>query len=125
MRRAGVLLHPTALPGSPVCGTFGATAHQWLDLLADHGIKVWQLLPLAPPDSLGSPYSSPSSFALNGWLLDGEQLVISGLLEPADLGALPHGGDPGRLDLAGADQRADLLAAALLRRYPQWNAALK
>ena len=125
MRRAGVLLHPTALPGSPVCGTLGATAHQWLDLLADHGIKVWQLLPLAPPDSLGSPYSSPSSFALNGWLLDGEQLVVAGLLEPADLEALPQGGDPGVLDLAGADQRADLLASALLRRYPHWTAELK
>jgi 4-alpha-glucanotransferase len=125
MRRAGVLLHPTALPGSPVCGTFGATAHQWLDWLADHGIKAWQLLPLAPPDSLGSPYSSPSSFALNAWLLDGEQLVVGGLLEPADLNALPQGGDPGQLDLARADQRADRLAAALLQRYPHWSAALK
>ena len=125
MRRAGVLLHPTALPGSPVCGTFGATAHQWLDRLADHGIKAWQLLPLAPPDSLGSPYSSPSSFALNAWLLDGEQLVVGGLLEPADLNALPQGGDPGQLDLARADQRADRLAAALLQRYPHWSAALK
>ena len=125
MRRAGVLLHPTALPGSPVCGTFGATAHQWLDRLADHGIKAWQLLPLAPPDSLGSPYSSPSSFALNAWLLDGEQLVVGGLLEPADLNALPQGGDPGHLDLARADQRADRLAAALLQRYPHWSAALK
>jgi len=125
MRRAGVLLHPTALPGSPVCGTLGAAAHQWLDLLVDHGIKAWQLLPLAPPDSLGSPYSSPSSFALNGWLLDGEQLVVAGLLEPADLDALPQGGDPAHLDLERADQRADLLAAALLRRYPRWNAALK
>ena len=125
MRRAGVLLHPTALPGSPVCGTFGATAHQWLDRLAEHGIKAWQLLPLAPPDSLGSPYSSPSSFALNAWLLDGEQLVVGGLLEPADLNALPQGGDPGQLDLARADQRADRLAAALLQRYPHWSAALK
>ena len=100
MRRAGVLLHPTALPGSPVCGTFGATAHRWLNLLADHGIKAWQLLPLAPPDSLGSPYSSPSSFALNGWLLDADQLVADGLLERADLEALPGDADPGRLNPA-------------------------
>ncbi len=125
MRRAGVLLHPTALPGTPVCGTFGVTAHQWLDRLADHGIKAWQLLPLAPPDSLGSPYSSPSSFALNAWLLDGEQLVAGGLLEPADLNALPQGGDPGQLDLARADQRADRLATALLRRSPHWSGDLK
>ena len=92
MRRAGILLHPTALPGTAACGSFGAVAHSWLDLLADHGIKAWQLLPLAPPDSLGSPYSSPSSFALNAWLLDADQLVADGLLQPADRDALPAGG---------------------------------
>ena len=125
MRRAGVLLHPTALPGGPVCGCFGAEAHRWLDLLADHGIKAWQLLPLAPPDALGSPYSSPSSFALNSWLLDGEQLLAGGLLQSSDLQELPQGGDPGQLDLARADQRAEQLAAALLRRYPQWPSAVQ
>ncbi len=123
MRRAGVLLHPTALPGTPACGSFGAAAHSWLDLLADHGIKAWQLLPLAPPDSLGSPYSSPSSFALNAWLLDADQLVADGLLQPADREALPVGGDPSRLDLALADRRAQALAEALLRNFPQWNQA--
>ena len=123
MRRAGVLLHPTALPGSPVCGTFGAAAHQWLDLLADYGIKAWQLLPLAPPDALGSPYSSPSSFALNGWLLDADQLVAAGLLQPADLAALPADSHPGQLQPALAEQRSEGLAALLLRRYPSWSHA--
>ena len=121
MRRAGVLLHPTALPGTAACGSFGAVAHSWLDLLADHGIKAWQLLPLAPPDSLGSPYSSPSSFALNAWLLDADQLVADGLMQPADRDALPAGGDPNRLDPALADRRAQALAEALLQQYPQWN----
>jgi len=121
MRRAGVLLHPTALPGSPVCGTFGATAHRWLDLLADHGIKAWQLLPLAPPDSLGSPYSSPSSFALNGWLLDADQLVADGLVKRVDLEALPGEGDPGQLNPALAEQRREALAVLLRDRYPSWS----
>ena len=58
-RSTGVLLHPTALPGSPVCGSFGEPCRRWLQLLADHGIGVWQMLPLAPPDPTGSPYSSP------------------------------------------------------------------
>jgi len=122
MRRAGVLLHPTALPGAPACGTFGAAARQWLDLLADHGIKAWQLLPLAPTDGLGSPYSSPSGFALNPWLLDADQLLADGLIEAADHSALPTGGDPQRLDLQLARQRADALAEALLRRHRQWPA---
>ena len=49
-RSTGVLLHPTALPGSPVCGSFGEPCRRWLQLLADHDIGVWQMLPLALPD---------------------------------------------------------------------------
>lgn len=120
MRRAGVLLHPTALPGSPGCGSFGATAHAWIDALADQGIKAWQLLPLAPTDGTGSPYSSPSGFALNPWFLDADQLVVDGLLQPSDLEALPTDGDPCRLDIDLAQRRVESLAAALLRSAPHW-----
>ena len=125
MRRAGVLLHPTALPGSPGCGSFGATAHAWIDALADQGIKAWQLLPLAPTDAMGSPYSSPSGFALNPWLLDAAQLLSAGLLEAADLDALPQGGAADRLDPALAQQRAAALAQALVQRHPHWPAAVQ
>ena len=76
-RRAGVLLHPTALPGPGPVGALGAAAHQWLELLGRQGIGAWQLLPLAPTDSTGSPYSSPSGSALNPALLDPEALVPS------------------------------------------------
>ncbi|MFM2080456.1 MAG: 4-alpha-glucanotransferase [Cyanobacteriota bacterium] len=120
MRRAGVLLHPTALPGTPGCGSLGSVAHAWISALADHGIAAWQLLPLAPTDGTGSPYSSPSGFALNPWLLDAEQLVVDGLLQHADLADLPSGGDPARLDIDLAQRRADALAEALRRRAPAW-----
>ena len=48
-RNTGVLLHPTALPGSPVSGSFAEPCRRWLRLAAQ-GIGVWQMLPLAPPD---------------------------------------------------------------------------
>ena len=79
-RRCGVLLHPTALPGPDGCGSFGSRAHAWVDALADQGIAVWQILPLTPPDPTGSPYSSPSSFAIHPGFLDLERLVEEGLL---------------------------------------------
>ena len=82
-RSSGVLLHPTALPGTGGCGTFGQAAHEWVNLLARSGVGVWQLLPLAPTDSTGSPYSSPSGSALNPWLLDADALVADGFLSPA------------------------------------------
>ncbi|ABX09037.1 4-alpha-glucanotransferase [Prochlorococcus marinus] len=79
-RFSGVLLHPTSLPGKRTCGGFGQEARDWLELLAKSGISVWQVLPLSPPDSTGSPYSSPSSFAFNPWLLDVNDLAQQGFI---------------------------------------------
>ena len=126
-RRVGVLLHPTALPNSPVCGSFGRSAREWLKALASHGISVWQILPLAPPDGTGSPYSSPSSFALNPWLLDADDLAEESFLASSDLGCLP-GADgevesTAALDFPLADRRAAALARALAVRWPQQSSA--
>lgn len=117
-RRCGVLLHPTALPHTPGCGTLGAEAHRWVELLARHRVGVWQLLPLAPTDGTGSPYSSPSGFALNPWMLDAEQLVADGALTAADLDGLP-GGRRDQLDLEAAPLRAAALADRLLESWPR------
>ena len=71
----GILMHPSCLPGGKVCGTFGKGAKEWIKQLYKHGIEYWQFLPLTPTDSTGSPYSSPSSFALNPWFLDINDLI--------------------------------------------------
>ena len=76
----GVLVHPSSLPGGRVCGTFGKGAKEWIKKLHDNGIEYWQFLPLTPTDSTGSPYSSPSSFALNPWFLDIDDLVEKGFI---------------------------------------------
>jgi 4-alpha-glucanotransferase len=117
-RGCGVLLHPTALPGSPCCGSLGAAARQWIELLALEGIGHWQLLPLAPTDGTGSPYSSPSGSALNPWLIDVDDLVAEGLIHAAEREALPQGAS-GRLDPVQAGARAAAIAAALRRRWPE------
>ena len=61
----GVLMHPTCIPWWRVCGTFGRGAKEWIKKLHKHGIEYWQFLPLAPTDSTGSPYSSPSANLLD------------------------------------------------------------
>ena len=71
----GVLMHPTCIPGGKVCGTFGKEVKEWINMLNKYGIEYWQFLPLTPTDSTGSPYSSPSSFALNPWFLDIDDLI--------------------------------------------------
>jgi 4-alpha-glucanotransferase len=57
-RSAGILLHPTSLPSGSL-----ADAREFVDWLAAAGQSWWQVLPLAPPDEHGSPYSSRSAFA--------------------------------------------------------------
>ena len=71
----GILMHPSSIPGGRVCGTFGKGAKEWIKKLHKHGIEYWQFLPLTPTDSTGSPYSSPSTFALNPWFLDVDYLI--------------------------------------------------
>lgn len=67
VRRAGVLLHVTSLPG----GRLGPPVVDFLDLLAETSCSVWQLLPLAPTHpGDGSPYNALSAMAGNPDLLD-------------------------------------------------------
>jgi 4-alpha-glucanotransferase len=83
-RRAGVLLHPTSLPG-PRGGDLGAESYRFVDLLAAAGISVWQVLPLGPTHDDGSPYLALSVHAGNPRLISLEALVDRGWLDPADL----------------------------------------
>ena len=64
-RSAGIVLHPTSLPG----GRLGPEAYRFVDWLEAAGQSWWQVLPLAPPDELGSPYMGASAFAAWSGLL--------------------------------------------------------
>jgi 4-alpha-glucanotransferase len=82
-RRAGVLLHPTSLPGPGYCGNFGAHARRFIDLIAGAGHRLWQVLPLGPTHRDGCPYQSFSVHAGNPDLIDLQWLVDRGWLEPS------------------------------------------
>ncbi len=84
-RCAGILLHPTSLPGPHGCGTMGAPARRFMDFLAHAGQRWWQLLPIGPVGHGASPYSETSSFAGNPLLIDPDQLVDRGLIEPWEI----------------------------------------
>ncbi|MBR4600823.1 MAG: 4-alpha-glucanotransferase [Treponema sp.] len=78
MRKAGILFHPTSLPGSAGIGSLGKAAFDFVDFLEKSGIKAWQVLPLGPTGYGDSPYQSFSTFALNPLLIDLEDLVERG-----------------------------------------------
>jgi 4-alpha-glucanotransferase len=68
-RAAGLLLHPTSLPGRGGIGDFGPDAHRFVQWLADAGMKIWQVLPLGPTGYGDSPYQCFSAFAGNPLLI--------------------------------------------------------
>jgi 4-alpha-glucanotransferase len=83
-RRAGVLLHPTSLPGAGGIGTLGDNARLFIDLLSGMGMSWWQVLPLNPAACGNSPYSAFSAFAGNPLLIDLDTLVREGDLPIQD-----------------------------------------
>ena len=83
MRRSGVLLHPTSLPGPHGCGDFGAEAYHFVDWLRTAGQTLWQVLPLNPVGAGNSPYQSVSVFAGNPLLVDLAPLAGARLAGPS------------------------------------------
>lgn len=95
-RKAGVLIPVASLPSGEGIGTFGKEAYRFVDMLAEMGIGIWQILPLNPLGYGNSPYQPFSSYA-------GDELYIDlALLEQADyLKTKPApyvADDPSRID---------------------------
>jgi 4-alpha-glucanotransferase len=88
-RSAGILLHPTSLPGPHGIGELGPEATEFLDFLAQAGLGLWQVLPLGPTGYGDSPYQCFSAFAGNPLLVSLGRLRDEGLLSPADLKKRP------------------------------------
>lgn len=115
-RSAGVLLHPTSLPGPHGVGELGGEALRFVEFLGEAGQGLWQVLPLNPPGAGGSPYSSPSAFAGNPLLVSTEGLVADGLLRDDVSGG--GFGSPGRADYASA---RPLKMERLREAYSRWR----
>ena len=88
-RAAGVLLHPTSLPGRYGVGDLGDELTAFLDWAAGAGMRVWQTLPLNPPGYGHSPYGCLSSFAGNPLLISPQRLLQDGLLPEEPIEAVP------------------------------------
>jgi len=68
-RRAGALLHMGSLEAG-----LGRGGRSFIDWLATAGFTVWQILPVGPTGSDGSPYWVRSDFAGNPAFIDGNEL---------------------------------------------------
>ncbi len=98
-RAAGILLHPTSLPGPFGIGDLGPSVDRFLDWAAAGGQTIWQVLPLGPTGAGSSPYTSSSAFAGSPLLISPERLFEEGLLHREALEDAPQFGND-RVDFA-------------------------
>jgi 4-alpha-glucanotransferase len=87
-RSAGVLLHPTSLPGGQGVGTLGESALRFLDFLQAAEVTWWQVCPLGPTGYGDSPYQCYSAFAGNPFLIDLRDLSAAKLLSVDEIAPL-------------------------------------
>ena len=87
-RAAGVLLHPSSLPGNQGIGSLGKEARRFIDFLESAGFRYWQTCPVGPTGFGDSPYQVFCSNAGNPYFIDWIPLLEIGLLETSDLSSL-------------------------------------
>ena len=90
-RTSGVLMHLTSLPGEHGIGDLGKAAYSFVDLLRKMGQRLWQILPLNPPDrDHNCPYNASSAFASNILLISLRELRKINLLTDKELDQIPQ-----------------------------------
>ncbi|HHO53439.1 MAG TPA: 4-alpha-glucanotransferase, partial [Deltaproteobacteria bacterium] len=130
IRRAGLLVHPTSLPGPFGIGDLGAVVRELLPWMDAARLGVWQILPLNPVDDVGCPYASASVHASEPLLLSIDELVDAGWLlgreKPYSDGPVHAVDWPGvaarkgeALALAADRVRASIDLDALAQRRPE------
>ena len=114
-RAAGILLHPTSLPGRFGIGDLGPEAIRLLDWMAAAEQSLWQVLPLGPTGFGNSPYAALSAFAGNPLLISPERLVESGVMGRDVLEKAPVLSG-GRVDYDAVARWKDVLLRGAWRR---------
>ena len=133
MRKSGILMHITSLPGPYGVGTMGKSAYAFLDFLHKSGQQSWQMLPLTPTGYGDSPYQSCSAYAGNPYLIDLDTLVRQHLLKKEELLSVDWGDDDTHVDfgklyngrtpilkLAYSRFRNDRALNAFIKKNSEW-----
>lgn len=80
MKKRGILLAVSSLPGKYGVGDFSTEAIKFIQILKQHKINVWQILPLNPIGYGHSPYQPFSSYTFDEIYISLEDLQKRGLL---------------------------------------------
>ena len=77
MKETGILMALSSLPSPYGVGDLGESARNFLRILGENGVSIWQLLPLNPTGYGNSPYQPYSSFAGDELYLSLEELAAA------------------------------------------------
>jgi len=125
-RRAGVILHPTSLPGKFTQGDLGPEAYRFVDFLQASALSIWQMLPVGPTHEDGSPYMGLSVDAGNPELISLELLHQWGWLSDKLLRESKKAGDKKRYLNAACKRflsQKDVEQNAAFQRFISENAS--
>lgn len=100
MRRSGVLMAVSSLPGRYGIGCFSEEAYRFVDDLKASGQSLWQTLPLGPTSYGDSPYQSFSTFAGNPYFIDPDTLISKKWITRREADSYDWGKDPVNVDYA-------------------------
>lgn len=92
-RAAGILLHPTSLPGEYGVGELGHEAESFIQFLNEASATLWQVLPISPVGAGNSPYQSCSAFACSELLISTDHLIEDGLVRRSRVSHIRLHGD--------------------------------
>ncbi len=91
MRKSGILLPVSSIPGKYGIGSFSKESYEFVDFLKKAKQKIWQILPLGPTGYGDSPYQSFSTFAGNPYFIDLDELIEKGLLTEEECAEFSYG----------------------------------
>ncbi len=121
-RTAGILLHPTSLPGPFGIGDLGPAAREFIDWLRAADLGLWQILPLGPTGYGNSPYLCYSALAGNPALISPELLAEDGWLSESDWAQAPEF-DPDQVAFETVLPWKEQLFTLAFRRFEQQASA--
>lgn len=116
MRGAGILYPIFSLSSPYGMGTLSKEAYEFIDFLKEAGQSYWQVLPVGPTGFGDSPYQPVSSFALNPYFIDLEDLIERGLVTRQEVESFDYGQDLTHIDYGALyNGRWEILKEAYVR----------
>lgn len=80
MKRQGILMPVASLPSNHGIGDFGQDSYDFIDMMKEAGMNLWQILPLNPLGFGNSPYQPYSSYAGDELYINLDKLSMEGML---------------------------------------------